>query len=246
MKHHIPIRFYEELNDFLSTDIKKRDICVSVDKGRTVGSLIKSFGVPDSAVDLILVNGRAVNFSYALTENDRVSVYPVFETFDISSITKLRDTPLRDLKFICDVHLGRLAKYLRMLGFDTWYENDYADKKILDLSDKQKRILLTKNKKLLENKKITRGVLVKQAEPRRQLTEIVNYFDLKTSANPLSRCLICNGTIEKIKKEALGHQVKPSILKKYDTFFRCTGCDHIYWKGTHFESMMRWVEMVLN
>ncbi|MGB9499477.1 MAG: Mut7-C RNAse domain-containing protein [Dissulfuribacterales bacterium] len=115
----------------------------------------------------------------------------------------------------------------------------------MDLSDKQKRILLTKNKRLLENKKITRGVLVKLAEPRRQLTEIVNYFDLKTSANPLSLCLRCNGTIEKINKKAIQHRVKPSILKKYDTFFRCTGCDHIYWKGTHFESMMRWVEMVL-
>jgi len=246
MKHRITIRFYEELNDFLPPDSQKKDICVRVDQGCTVGTLIKSFGPTDSDVDLILVNGRSVDFSHTLKNNDRVSVYPVFETFDISSITSLRNTPLRDLKFICDVHLGRLAKYLRMLGFDTWYKNNYADKKIFDLSDKQKRILLTKNKKLLENKKITRGFLIQHADPRRQLMKIVNYFDLKTIVNPLSRCLICNGCIEKINKEALQHRVKPTIRERYDTFFRCTECDHIYWKGSHFESMTGWIGRILN
>ena len=246
MKHHIIIRFYEELNDFLSPDSQKRDIGVSVDKECTVGSLIKSFELSHSQVDLILVNGRAVDFSYTLKENDRVSVYPVFETFDISSITSLRKKPLRDLKFICDVHLGRLAKYLRMLGFDTWYENKYTDKKILDLSDIQKRIILSKNKKLLKNKNVTRGFLLQSADPHLQLMEIINYFDLKSSAKPMSRCLRCNGIIEKISKKALGHRAKPTVLERYDMFFRCTKCDHIYWKGTHFESMMRWIEKILN
>lgn len=241
MKHHIAIRFYEELNDFLSSDNQKQDIFVMVDKECTVGILINSFGPPDSSVDLILVNGRAVNFSYKLKNNDRISVYPVFESMDISSISRLRDKPLRDLKFICDVHLGKLAKYLRMLGFDTWYENDCTNKKLIDLSVSQARIVLTRNELLLKNGKITRRYIVKHFQPNSQILEIVNYFDLKGSVMPLSRCLICNGTLRKITKPVLKQRVKHTVLDRYDTFYECSGCSHIYWKGTHYESMLKWI-----
>jgi len=116
----VSIRFYEELNDFLPLKRRKQEFSLSVKGSPSVKHLIESLGVPHTAVDLILVNGRSVPFTYTLQDGDLISVYPAFEAFDISTVSKLREKPLRTLKFILDIHLGKLSKYLRLLGFDSW------------------------------------------------------------------------------------------------------------------------------
>ncbi|MEJ2055090.1 MAG: MoaD/ThiS family protein, partial [Calditrichaceae bacterium] len=112
---HITIRFYEELNDFLQRENRKKDINYTFTGNPSVKDVIEAIGVPHPEVDLILVNGNSVNFDYNIQPNDRVSVYPVFELLDISPVNKLRPEPLRKTKFILDVNLGRLAAKLRML-----------------------------------------------------------------------------------------------------------------------------------
>ncbi len=144
------IRFYEELNDFLRKDLKKIPYQVNTSKGQSVKDLIESQNVPHTEVDLILVNGESVDFSYQVKENDRISVYPVFESFNIQDKTCIRGKPLRITKFILDVHLGKLARYLRFSGFDCLYSNKFEDSEIAEISDKEGRIVLTRDKGLLK------------------------------------------------------------------------------------------------
>ena len=179
MKISVSIRFYEELNDFLSPEKRKTEFKVSLKDRPSIKKLIESLGVPHREVDLILINGRSVPFSFLLRDQDRISVYPMFEAFDISTVTKLRDKPLRKPKFILDTDLGELANYLRDFGFDALYRNDYAKSHIVDRSIVEKRTILTKSRKLLLRKGVVRGYRVKSIKPSKQFDEIIRHFDLK-------------------------------------------------------------------
>ncbi len=246
MKINTTIRFYEELNDYLSEDIRRQDILIDTKEGNSVGELIYSFGVACAAVDLILVNGHSANFDYILQDNDQISVYPVFERFNITSVSLIENSPLRNLKFICDDHLGRLAKYLRMLGFDTLYNNDYDHNILISLSNSHNRILLSRDKKLLLNKKITRRYLVKQAEPGEQVREVLEYFDLKKNITPMSRCLECNGVVQQVPEESVKHRIEKYIIEINDEFTECKGCGKIFWKGSHYDSMMKRIRKIVD
>ena len=241
----ITIRFYEELNNYLKTNIRKQDLFIEVEKGLPVGKLIESLGPPCSAVDLILVNGNSVGFDYILRDNDRVSVYPVFERFDIASVTRLDQAPLRNLKFICDVHLGRLAKYLRMLGFDTLYKNNYDDNILIRLSNLHNRVLLSRDKELIENKQLLRRYLIRQSEPDEQVIEVVSYFDITNQISSLLRCLECNGIVKAVSKESVKHLIDSYIYKTNNEFTNCTDCKKIFWKGSHYDAMIRQVQELM-
>ena len=108
--YRITIRFYEELNDFLPPAQRKKDIIHAFRGRRSVKDLVESFGVPHVEVDLVLVNGASVDFSYIVSDGDRISVYPEFETLDVGDVSRLRPEPLRDTRFVLDVHLGKLAR----------------------------------------------------------------------------------------------------------------------------------------
>ena len=183
MKASVSIRFYEELNDFLCVEKRKKEFQVSLKGARCVKEIIATQGVPQTEVDLILVNGNSVSFSYILQDGDRISVYPMFEAFDISDVTRLREKPLRTPKFILDTDLDRLAKYLRMLGFDTLYRSEYQVREIVNLSLAEKRTILTRNRELLLGKEVDRGYLVKNTVPEKQLQEIMQRFDLTRISN---------------------------------------------------------------
>ncbi len=241
----IRVRFYEELNDYLPPQNRKKDFELRINAGCSLKQLLESCGLPCAKVDLILVNSVPETLGYTLKDGDRISVYPVFERMDISSLNRLRNTPLRRLKFICDVHLGKLAKYLRMLGFDTLYENDYTRSRILELSGRQERIILTRNQRLLQNKKVSRGFLIRQEDPWLQAKAVVAAFDLRNTASPLSRCLECNGLIVKIPGDAVQDRIEAGLLTRYDVFFECDKCKKIYWKGSHRDSMVKLMEKLL-
>ena len=155
--HKIQIRFYEELNDFLPEEKKKKRFTHYYIDRTSVKDLIESFGVPHTEVDLIFVNGESVGFKYKINDGDDISVYPVFESLDISEVQHLRAKPLRKPKFVADVHLGRLTRYLRMMGFDVYYRNDLEDNEIVDISLKEKRTILTKDLGILKRNEVTHG-----------------------------------------------------------------------------------------
>ena len=179
MNTHVAwFRFYEELNDFLPTDKRKIAFPYKFSGSPSVKDVIEAIGVPHTEVDLILVNGNSVKFCHKLSHGDHISVYPVFENLDISHVSRLRPKPLRKTRFIVDVHLGRLSRLLRMLGFDTLYKNNYKNEEIITEALTQKRIILTRDQGLLKNRSITHGYLIRGTDPHEQAREVICRFDL--------------------------------------------------------------------
>ncbi len=238
-------RFYEELNDFLPREKRKRDFAVPFSPRSTVKDVIVSLGVPHNEVDLILVNGVSVDFKCSLKGGERISVYPAFESLDIRPSRKLGPNPLRDLRFVADIHLGRLSRYMRLFGFDTLYFNDLDPEALIEISIQQARVLLTRSRRLLKHKAMTRGILVGEVDPRMQLKAVFQRLDLYAEARPFSRCLSCNGLVKPISEQEVAHRLPSRVKAKYHTFSLCKSCDRVYWKGTHFERMGSFVEDVL-
>ncbi len=237
MPKRAEFRFYEELNDFLPAARRKVAFGYEFEGTPAVVDLVEASGVPHTEVDLILVNGASVGFEHRLTGGERVAVYPVFERLDISPLNHLRPEPLREPRFVLDVHLGRLARYVRLLGFDALYETDYADAHIAAISRDEGRIVLTRDKGLLKRGAVTRGYWLRQIAPREQLEEVVRVLDLKGKFKPFTRCMECNGALEVVAKEAVAERLPPKIRADFEEFGRCTGCDKVYWAGSHYDRM---------
>ncbi len=194
-------------------------------------------GIPHTEVDLIVVGGESRGFDYQLQDGDRVAVYPVFECIDIAPIVKLRDAPLRKTAFVVDVHLGKLARLLRLLGFDVHYRNDFSDREIVAISLQENRIVLTRDRRLLYHRKITHGHFIRSDNPQEQVREVVAHFQLESAIHPFHRCLLCNDLIEPVSREQVIEQLAPKTARYYEEFFRCTGCGKVYWKGPHFRHL---------
>lgn len=239
-------RFYQELNDFLPAERTRGAFVHHFIDRASIKDMIESFGVPHTEIDLILVNGESVDFSYIVKDKDYISVFPMFESVDITPILKVRPKPLRVTKFVLDVHLGKLAIFLRLMGFDSHYCNDAADEELAEISVKEKRILLTRDRGLLKRKVITHGYYIRSTHPRQQLKEVLHHFDLKRSVSPLSRCLRCNSLLNPVSKEAISDKISLRIREFYDEFYQCAGCQQIYWKGSHYQKMKRFVEESLS
>ena len=238
-------RFYAELNDFLPLIKRQRTFAHCFLTTATVKDMIESQGVPHTEVDLILANGRSVDFSYPVQAGDRISVYPVFESIDISPLVRVRPEPLREPCFVLDIHLGRLARYLRMLGFDTLYRNDYQDEELARVSSTEKRILLTRDRGLLKRSLVTHGYCIRETNPRRQVIEVVRRFDLTGSIVPFRRCIHCNGLLQVVDKEAISEHLLPHTRQTFHEFRRCQSCRRIYWRGSHYQRMQHFIEGVL-
>jgi hypothetical protein len=238
-------RFYSELNDFLPAQRRQVSFCCRFDTGQSVKHLVEALGVPHPEVGLILVNGKSVGWGYLVKEGDRVSVYPILVSIDIASLVQLQPQPWHGPCFVLDAHLGRLAVYLRMLGFDTLYRNDYADEELARVSSDEKRILLTRDRGLLKRGLVTQGYCLRETDPLAQLAEVVRRFDLTRRATPYWRCLRCNGELTPVDKEAIWNRVSERTRQYYHEFRICTGCDRIYWRGSHVEHMQRLIEHAL-
>jgi hypothetical protein len=235
-------RFYAELNDFLPPPRRFVAFRESFEVSGSVKDMIESLGVPHTEVDLILANGESVDFSYLVRDGDRISVYPVFESIDITPLLRVRPRPLRQTRFVLDIHLGRLANYLRMLGFDALYRNDYRDEELARVSREEERILLTRDRNLLKRRAVEHGYCVRETRPRRQLLEVLERFDLRGSVAAFTRCLRCNGLLEPVAKEEIAGQLPPRTSEHYQDFRQCASCGQVYWKGSHYQRMQQFIQ----
>lgn len=242
VKKQAYFRFYAELNDFLP--LQKRKITFSYRFWGTpsVKNAIQALNIPHTEVDLILVNGSPVNFSCRILPKDRISVYPVFESLDISKINLLRPSPLRKLRFVVDANVGKLARYMRMLGFDALYDNQFPDQEIIRISGEEKRVILTRDLGILKNNAVTRGYYLRAQDPWKQLQEVTQRFDLISDIKPFSRCMECNGTVGRVAKQMIIEQLIEETSNVFKEFFQCASCGKIYWKGSHYEHMLASIE----
>ena len=235
-------RFYEELNDFLPPERRRIDFAYSVAGTRSVKDAIESIGVPHTEVDLILVDGRSVGFDCVLSGGERVAVYPVFERLDITPLQHLRPRPLRAPRFVLDTHLGKLARHLRMAGFDCLYRNDYRDSELITAALAEHRIILTRDKGLLKQRLVTHGYFVRRSNAEEQLREVVRALQLQSGLRPFTRCRECNSELREVPKAEVLARLPSSVRGAYARFQLCPGCGRIYWEGTHYARLRRLME----
>jgi uncharacterized protein len=246
MAGYVNVRAYAELNDFLGPESRGVTARRPFRPHQTVKDVLEALGIPHTEVDLILVNGNAEDFAHRPTSGDRIAAYPMFETLDVGSTARLRPVPLRDPRFVIDVNLGRLARLLRVLGFDVWWSSDADDQTLADLSLGQQRILLTRDRGLLKRRAITHGLFVRSDHPEEQTLEVIRRLDLRHRLAPFTRCVRCNGRLFSVSKEEVIDHLEPLTRLYYDDFSRCTECGRIYWRGSHRARLVSFVEGLRN
>jgi uncharacterized protein len=231
--HTAFIRFYEELNEFLPPGKQRIMYTIAFRDSPSVKSLIESEGIPHAEVDLILVNGRSVGFSEKVVDNDYISVYPVFESFDISGVQAVHLKPLRVTRFVLDVHLGKLARYLRMMGFDAVYNNYSAGTDLVRISKEDQRIILSRDRRLLMRREVDHGYWVRHEGILDQVAEVTRRLDLWGSVQWFSRCTLCNGVLQNSSETEVRKRFPHHRFDGGTRFFECARYGHLYWNGSH-------------
>ncbi|MEK6736491.1 MAG: Mut7-C RNAse domain-containing protein, partial [Pseudomonadota bacterium] len=229
----IRVHFYQALNDFIAPVLRNTEIIHDLDRKASVKDVIESFNVPHTEIELILVNGIAVDFNYIVQDTDTIQVYPTLENPGVASLLQIRPESTRPPVFVVDANLGKLARYLRLLGFDCLYRNDYDDNAVAKIASEQQRTVLTRDRSLLQHRIITHGYFVRSDIPKIQTKEVLKRFDLYPLIKPLTRCTHCNGVLVETDKQKIEHRLKPLTKKYYDRFLICSDCHHIYWQGSH-------------
>lgn len=238
-------RFYGGLNDFLSPARRQSDLRYRFRGRPAVKDAIEAQGIPHPEVDLILRNGQIASFTASLRSGDHVSVYPWLKPSVRPEGALQPDWP-SPLRFVCDVHLGALARRLRMVGLDTWYEHPAEDQELAAISDEEHRILCTRDLELLKRKRVRFGTFIRNEAPDSQFEEVVDRFPVDEDRLDLfSRCLTCNTKLISADDEAIASSVPPHARKVNDDFQQCPSCDAVYWEGSHVTRMRRLIENVL-
>jgi hypothetical protein len=237
-------RFYARLNDFLPPERRHVSFTRRFMLTATVKDMIEALGIPHPEVGLILVDGQPAGFGHLVGDRERIAVYPPFEALPLPDAVRVGHEPAPEPRFVLDRHLGRLARYLRLLGLDAAYPNDRSDDELAEISVTEARVLLSRDIGLLKRGSVTHAYFLRETDPRRQVVEVVRRFGLAGSLSPFSRCMCCNDVLEPAGKQAVAGRVPPLAWGRHDEFRVCAGCDRVYWEGTHYERLRRLVDEV--
>ncbi len=226
---HATFTFTDELNDFLPHYRRGKSFSLEFAPHQNLKHMLESLGVPHTEFGRLLVDRRPVDSGILLWEGAQIIAYPA-------------DSPLlEEACFILDNHLGQLATYLRVLGFDSLYRNDYQDEELAQVAVAQQRVLLTRDRRLLMRKVIRLGYCIHHSNPKKQVAEVLKRFKLFEQIKPFQRCLKCNTPLQPVPKQQIIDRLEPLTKKYYDEFRICPACDQIYWKGSHFERMLQMI-----
>lgn len=214
-------RFHGELNDFLAPSLRNREFEHRAGETDTLKHVIESLGVPHTEV------GRVE------AADGQVDVWP--HDFPVNL-----ETP----RFALDGHLGRLAAYLRMLGFDVWYDRYADDAQLARVCHDEDRVLLTRDVGLLKRKEVVRGGFIRAHKPHDQLRDAISRYGLADRIAPFTRCMDCNGPLVHVEKAEVEAGLPPHTKATKTEFSRCQSCGKVYWKGSHHAAMMELVAQV--
>lgn len=208
---------------------------VTADGVSTLGHVVESLGVPLTEVGPLVVDGHEAPVSRIPTAGQSVSVRPV---------ERPQRVPGAPLRFLLDVHLGTLARRMRLLGVDTAYEStDIGDPALAALSAAERRVMLSRDRGLLRRRELWAGAYVYSTRPEDQLRDILDRF--RPGLRPWTRCTACNGLLKEAAKEEVADQLEGGTQRSYDVFAQCTACKRAYWKGAHHEQLVAIVERAL-
>jgi len=240
----VTFRFYGELNDFLPGRWQGKAFAYPYNGPQSVKHLMESIGVPHPEVELILASGTPVGFDHQPRDGERIAVYPAFHELPLDGLPALRPPPPDPIAFLTDNHLGRLTRYLRLLGFDAVYGGDWADDILAEQSHDENRVLLTRDRGLLKRALVGFGYCLRSTDSREQLFAVLRRYRLFDRVEPWRRCLRCNGWLQPVEKTAVLHLLEPKTRLYYDTFRQCDTCGQVYWEGSHVGELARLVEEV--
>jgi uncharacterized protein len=238
-------RFHGELNEFLARPQRGCTFACACPDGSSAKHMIEALGVPHTEVALVVRNGRAAGFDAQLEANDVIEAYPVRHVpEDMTAGALLLRPPLRgdDLRFIADAHLGALAQLLRLAGFDTRYDNNFADEEIERLADAEARIVLTRDRELLKRRTLLRGCYVRALEPDEQFREVAARLELAPHVRAFRLCLMCNAPLRAASTDELDGRVPDGVRERHARFVTCDVCRRVFWEGSHWKRMREHID----
>jgi uncharacterized protein with PIN domain len=246
----VDIRFFGDLEELLEPGARKRTLHTSFYGPRSVKDLVESFSVPHTEVAFIKVNGELVDFPHPLQDKDRVDVYPLSYEREFAAAEPLVPRELDRAAFVCDVHLGKLARYLRLLGFDTAFDKGRDDPQLAVQSREELRILLTRDRKLLMRNLVWSGLLIRSQDSVAQAAQVIRRFKLEGRVHPFSRCSGCNHLLRPICKAdddfvAIEDNIPARVRDRHHQFAYCEECGAVYWQGTHADRLMETFKNIL-
>jgi uncharacterized protein with PIN domain len=226
-------RFHDPLNDFLPRARRNRSFTTPCARAATTKHMIEALGVPHTEVGRILVNGEASGFERLLEEGDDVAVHP------------RHAAAAPGVRFIADAHLGALARFLRMAGFDTLYENDYRDEDLVAIAVREERTVLTRDRELLKRREVEQGGYLHAIRPEAQLREVFERYGLAALARPFTLCLHCNLPLRTVPKSEVLDRLPESVRAQHTEFTSCAACGRVFWKGSHHKRMEAMLDGVI-
>jgi len=242
----VGLRFFGELNDFLPAARRGRFFVYATPGRPAVKDMLEAVGVPHTETATVLAQGRAVALTYRPRTGDRIRVYPEpWRTRGRARRSLLRPHNRKTLKFVADCHLGKLARGLRLLGFDTIYQADFPDEQIVQAALRQKRVVLTRDIALLKRSLIRHGRWLRSSDPERQLREVLHRFAPRGPYRPFSRCLACNGRVMAVPARRVWSRLPPRTRRYFRRFHLCRACGRVYWKGSHYRALVEKVRSAI-
>jgi hypothetical protein len=238
----VRLRFGGDLNVFLGSKAGDAVIERSLAEKTSIKDVIESCGVPHPEIDLILVDNKTAGFDYTVDSDVNVEVFPI--KYRNTHYTQKRLQNISVTTFVADGHLGRLARNLRLLGFDVAYPKDADDRQLLEIMANENRALLTRDRRLLMHRIVEHGYYPRSQNADEQTIEVVRRFDLSELIAPFTRCLRCNATLEEAAKADVMDKLEPLTKIYYDHFRRCPDCKQIYWPGSHFSKLQKRIEEI--
>lgn len=223
----LSVRFAAELRIFLPRRHRREELRLPCDGTSSLGHVVESAGVPLTEIGSLLVAGRPVPPSYRPSP----CAGDVAEVLDVEVLGVARPQPIPAARFILDVHLGKLARWLRLVGVDVAYRNDLDDDQLIMRADAERRVLLTQDRGILRRRALRLGAYVRGTYPREQFLDVLDRF--RPPLAPWTRCTACNGPLSPVGKGEVEAELRPGTHRSYDTFARCLTCGRVYWRGAH-------------
>ncbi len=235
------IRYYGDLKELLSREKRERgEVLFTGSPG--IKDIVEADGIPHTEVGLIIANGESAGWAYRLKDRDYCSVYPYFSNIEVEGVSRVLEPEYPRGRFVIDVHLGKLCKYLRMLGLDAAFNPEWSDSELIDISNDEFRFILTRDRGILKNGATRYGCLIRSIYPHNQIRQVLDRFDLYNRLYPLVRCLKCNGDIISVPTLSVIDGIPENTKKYYQDFYRCSSCGTVYWRGSHYENMKKMIE----
>lgn len=243
MTTQVEFTFFGDLSALLKRPHHEGRLDYPLQDTPAVKDAVEACGIPHTEVDLLVCDQVSIDWTYRLGGGERILVYPPGYPVVLEQALHLAARPL-SARFILDVHLGKLARKLRLLGFDCLYRNDYDDREIIDIALQNERIILTADRGILKHKEVHYALLIRSIRADLQVDEVLKRFQFYTLIKPFFRCASCNGLLVEVNKEQVGEQLLPGTAESYQHFHQCKDCGKVYWRGAHFRHLSPWLQRI--